>query len=72
MELNEPKRLKRSLQEKMIAGVCGGLAKYFTVDSTIIRVVFVLLTVFTAIVPGVLIYLIMWIIIPKDSEISVL
>jgi len=72
MELNEPKRLKRSMQEKMIAGVCGGLAKYFTVDSTIIRVVFVLLTVFTAIVPGVLVYLIMWIIIPKDSEISIL
>jgi phage shock protein C len=68
MEPNEPKRLKRSQQERIIAGVCGGLAKYMNVDATIVRVIFVILTVFTAVIPGILIYLVMWIIIPKDSE----
>ena len=68
MEQNEPKRLKRSQQERIIAGVCGGLAKYLNVDATIVRVIFVILTVFTAVIPGILIYLVMWIIIPKDSE----
>ena len=68
MEPNEPKRLKRSQQERMIAGVCGGMAKYMNVDSTIVRLVFVVLTVFTAVIPGILIYLIMWIIVPKDQN----
>lgn len=67
MEPDEPKRLKRSQQERMIAGVCGGLAKYMNVDATIVRLVFVILTVFTAVIPGILIYIIMWIIVPKDS-----
>ncbi len=66
MESDEPKRLKRSRQDKMIAGVCGGLAKYMNVDPTIVRLVFVVLTVFTALFPGILIYLIMWIIVPND------
>ncbi len=68
MEPNEPKRLMRSQQERIIAGVCGGLAKYINVDATIVRVLFVILTVFTAVLPGILIYLIMWIIVPKDKE----
>jgi phage shock protein C len=68
MEPNEPKRLKRAQQERMIAGVCGGLAKYVNVDVTIVRVLFVILTVFTAVIPGILVYLIMWIIVPKDTE----
>jgi len=68
MDLNEPKRLKRSEAERMIAGICGGLAKYFTVDPTILRVLFVLLTIFTAVVPGIVSYIIMWIIVPKESE----
>jgi phage shock protein C len=68
MEPNEPKRLKRSQQERIIAGVCGGFAKYVNIDATIIRVLFVILTIFTAVIPGILIYLTMWIIVPKDSE----
>jgi phage shock protein C len=68
MEPNEPKRLKRSQQERMIAGVCGGIAKYMNVDATIVRLVFAVLTVFTAVLPGILIYLIMWIIVPKDQD----
>lgn len=68
MELNTPKRLTRSSKDKMLAGICGGIADYMVVDPTIIRLVFALATFFTVVFPGVLIYLIMWIVVPKDRE----
>lgn len=63
--MNTPKRLYRSNSDKMIAGVCGGLAQYLGVDSTIVRLVMLLLF-FTggAAIP---IYLIMWVITPIES-----
>jgi phage shock protein PspC (stress-responsive transcriptional regulator) len=66
MELLEPKRLTRSRKDRMIAGVCGGLANYMSVDPTIVRLVFALATFFTVVFPEILIYLVMWIIIPKE------
>ncbi len=60
------KKLRRSRSRKMIAGVCAGLADYFGLDTTLIRVVYVLLSVFTAFA-GVLVYLILWLIIPYDK-----
>ncbi len=60
------KKLRRSRSRKMIAGVCAGLAEYFGLDITLIRVVYVLLSVFTAFA-GVLVYLILWLIIPYDK-----
>jgi phage shock protein PspC (stress-responsive transcriptional regulator) len=68
MELNTPKRLTRSSKDKMLAGICGGIAEYMVVDPTIIRLVFALATFFTVVFPGVFIYLIMWIVVPKDRE----
>jgi len=68
MEILEPKRLMRSRKDRMIAGVCGGLANYMSVDPTIVRLVFALATFFTVVFPGILIYLVMWIIIPKEQE----
>jgi phage shock protein PspC (stress-responsive transcriptional regulator) len=68
MEILEPKRLTRSRKDRMIAGVCGGLANYMAVDPTIVRLVFALATFFTVVFPGILIYLVMWIIIPKEPE----
>lgn len=68
MEILEPKRLMRSRKDRMIAGVCGGLANYMSVDPTIVRLVFALATFFTVVFPGILIYLVMWIIIPKEPE----
>lgn len=62
-----PKRLTRTRQDRMLAGVCGGLAKYLYVDPTVVRLVFALATFFTILFPGVLIYLIMWIIVPKED-----
>ena len=61
----EPKRLKRSLTDKMMAGVCGGLAKYFEIDSTLVRLAFAFAAIFAG--TGVLAYLIMWIIVPKEN-----
>ncbi len=58
------KRLYRSKDERMIWGVCGGLAKYFDVDPTIIRLVTVL-TLFLGLV-GVLAYIILAIVIPLE------
>lgn len=66
MELNSPKRLTRSRTDKMLAGICGGIANYLTVDPTIVRLVFALATFFTVVFPGIVIYLIMWIIVPKE------
>lgn len=68
MELNSPKRLTRSSKDKMLAGVCGGIANYMDVDPTIVRLIFALATFFTVVFPGVIIYLIMWIVVPKESE----
>jgi phage shock protein C len=56
------KRLMRSSRDKKIAGVCGGLAEYFDIDATIIRVVW-LLAIFLG-GTGVLAYLILWIVLP--------
>jgi phage shock protein C len=60
----QPKKLKRSRSESMIAGVCGGLGEYFGIDPTLIRLVFVLLALLGG--HGVLIYLILWIVIPRQ------
>ncbi|MBP9502356.1 MAG: PspC domain-containing protein [Candidatus Promineofilum sp.] len=62
--MNE-KRLVRVEDGKMIAGVCTGLAKYFGVDPTIIRIIFVLLGLFAA--GGVLLYLILWAVMPVEG-----
>jgi phage shock protein C len=60
------KRLYRSSSSKMLGGVCGGVAEYFGIDPTIIRVIYVVLSVFTAAFPGILLYIICLIIIPQD------
>jgi phage shock protein C len=66
MELNSPKRLFRSKNDRMLAGICGGIAQYMDVDPTIVRLIFALASFFTVVFPGVLIYLIMWIVVPKE------
>ncbi len=60
--MNE-KRLVRSTSEQMIAGVAGGLAEYFNMDPTLVRLIFVLLALAGG--PGVLIYIILWIVMPE-------
>ena len=59
------KKLYRSTVDKMLAGIFGGLGDYFEVDSTILRLIYVLLTAFTGVIPGVVAYIVCAIIIPK-------
>ena len=63
---NKIKRLYRSKNDQKIAGVCGGIAEYFNVDPTIIRLLWVLITIFS-IGLGILGYLIALIIIPEKN-----
>ena len=59
------KKLLRS-QNAMIAGVCGGIANYFSLDPTLVRVGYVILSVISAGFPGILIYLLLMLIMPKE------
>lgn len=58
-------RLHRSVSDCKIAGVCGGIAEHFETDSTIVRLVWVLVTFVTGIVPGIAVYIVAWIIMPQ-------
>lgn len=62
------KRLYRSNTEKMIGGVCGGLAEALDLDPTIVRVVFVLLALLGG--HGILLYLILWLVMPRQDQIK--
>ena len=62
-------RLRRSRSNKMIAGVIGGLSKYFGFDPTMSRVLYVILSIVSVAFPGILVYIILWIIMPEEGEI---
>lgn len=49
----------------MIAGVCGGIAEYFEMDPTMVRILYVVASVVSAAFPGILVYIALWIIIPE-------
>ena len=60
----QTRKLYRSKTNRKLAGVCGGLAQYFNLDATLIRVLFVVLAVLGG--SGLVIYLAMWIIVPNE------
>lgn len=62
-----PKKLTRSAN-KMIGGVCAGIAEYFDVDPTLIRVIYAVLAVFSACFPGLLVYIILLILMPNPTQ----
>jgi phage shock protein C len=61
---NQPKKLYRS-HDRIIGGVLAGFAEYIYADKTLIRLVYVLLAIFTAGFPGLLVYIIAWAIMPE-------
>lgn len=61
------KRLRRSNKERMIGGVCGGLAEYFQADPTLVRIIYVLVSILSVAFPGILVYIILWVIIPQSE-----
>ncbi len=65
--MTTPKKLYRSTENKMFSGVCGGIANYFNFDPTILRILWVVLSFFLGFfIGGMLIYIIVAMIIPKD------
>jgi phage shock protein C len=58
-------RLTRS-RNKMIAGVCAGFAEYLGWDVTMLRVVFVLVSILSAAFPGIIVYLVFWVLMPSE------
>ena len=67
-ETGKMKRLALSATDKKIAGVCGGIAEYAEIDSTVIRLILVVLTIATGVLPLVLAYLVAWVIIPTPPS----
>lgn len=61
------KRLVRSRSDRMIAGVCGGLAGYLNIDPVFVRLAFVLFELLTAGAGGIILYLILWVIMPEAA-----
>ena len=60
------RKLTRSLHDKKIAGVCGGIAEYFGVDATLIRVGYILLSIFSAGFPAIVVYIILAFVMPEN------
>ncbi len=61
------KKLTRSTN-KMLAGVCGGIAEYFEIDPTLVRILYVALSFFSAAFPGLILYIIMMLIMPEKDK----
>ena len=55
---------------RILAGVCGGIAEYLDIDPTVIRVVYAVLSIFSVAFPGLLLYLILLVLIPNEGEIG--
>jgi phage shock protein C len=62
------RRLTRSRKHKMIAGVCGGIAEYLEVDTTVVRVVYVIASLLSAAFPGLLAYIILVFLMPLPDS----
>jgi len=62
------KRLTRS-KDKMVAGVCAGIANYLNIDPTIVRILYVVLSIASIGFPGLIAYLILWAIIPEEKSV---
>jgi phage shock protein C len=63
------RRLTRSATDKKIAGICGGIAEYFGVDSTPIRLLWVILSILCgAVIGGLIAYVVAWIVIPRKHD----
>ncbi|MCM2316529.1 MAG: PspC domain-containing protein [Thermoanaerobaculia bacterium] len=60
--------LQRSRKNRQLAGVCGGLAEFLGWDATATRVAFVLVSILSAAFPGIIVYILLWILMPQAPE----
>ncbi len=61
-------KLKRCATDRMIAGICGGIAKAAGLDSTVVRILALVLTFLTAIIPGLILYFLLIFVIPLEDD----
>lgn len=66
--MSEEKKLTRSRKDKMLGGVLGGIARHYGFDVTVLRIIYVLVSLFSAAFPGIIVYLILWVLIPLEGE----
>ncbi|NZA27395.1 PspC domain-containing protein [Luteimonas sp. SJ-92] len=59
--------LSRSINDRVIAGVMGGIARRFGWSSTMVRVLFVVVSILSAAFPGILVYLVLWLVMPEGD-----
>ena len=59
--------LRRSRRSRLVAGVCGGLAEWLGWDPTLVRVLYIAVSVLSAAFPGILVYVILWVIVPERT-----
>jgi phage shock protein PspC (stress-responsive transcriptional regulator) len=64
--MTDGKRLTRS-RDKMIAGVCAGIAEYFGWEVTLFRVVYVVVSILSVAFPGILVYIVLWVVMPRPD-----
>jgi phage shock protein C len=64
----EYKVLRRSRSDKIIAGVCGGLADFFDLSPTNVRILYVVGSAISVAFPGIIVYLILWLLIPREDK----
>jgi phage shock protein C len=62
------KKLYRSDKNKVFAGICGGIGEYFNVDPVMLRLFWIMVTIFTGVFPGLIFYILSIIIVPKKTE----
>jgi phage shock protein PspC (stress-responsive transcriptional regulator) len=60
--------LHRTTHDRVLGGVCGGIARWLGWDSTLVRILYVLISIFSAAFPGTLVYIILWIFMPRTNE----
>ena len=65
--MNRDKKLVRPREGRMIAGVCAGIGQFFGIDANLVRIVFAVVTVFSA-GAAALVYLVGWVIVPEEGE----
>ena len=63
--MDKNRKLYRSVSNKKISGVCGGIAEYFGIDATIVRVIYILIAFFTAFIPCTILYFVFALVIPE-------
>jgi phage shock protein PspC (stress-responsive transcriptional regulator) len=64
-DLSKP--LRRSRSDRYVAGVCGGLARWLGWDPTLVRVIYVLASMVSAAFPGILAYIVLWVVMPEEG-----